>query len=232
MARPVEAMLALSIICAVLGCNTQSEDDRTSRDRPKQTYKEELLTANGADYTIVKDEHLRRVKRVVNVLLPAPITETDLRKTAFAIHNQYPDYERTFILYWLPSMEVEGMAWATTHFNPSLKVVIQGMSVDEEESVKQTALKADAVGRWLDHTPYIGGAIVIESEGDRLFLVRRFADGSGELRWEVRETQFDGRRGFDPVVPRPDKTFYVIAADGSLEIWDEQGLFSKALPIQ
>jgi hypothetical protein len=37
-------------------------------------------------------------------------------------------YERTFIVYYLPGMEIGSLAWATSHFDPELQVRIIGVT--------------------------------------------------------------------------------------------------------
>jgi len=86
---------------------------------------------------IVEDIKKRNIKRSVTVRLSTKVSKEALGKIAQNIRNADKNkYKRTFILYYLPEMEIGMGAWATTHFNPQLKVLILGLSLEEEEALK------------------------------------------------------------------------------------------------
>jgi len=79
-------------------------------------------------YTVISDTTLLRIKRSVDVRLENQITEQQLHDIAKEIFRS--GYDKTFILYYLPGMQVDSGAWATTHFNPKLKIRINDWMLD------------------------------------------------------------------------------------------------------
>jgi len=76
-------------------------------------------------YTITNDESMRNIKRSVEVALHRKITKDELRKIALYINKSDSTvYDKTFIEYWIKGMSRDSGCWATTHFNPMLKVEI------------------------------------------------------------------------------------------------------------
>jgi len=60
------------------------------------------------------------------------ISKEDLERVAKRIYIQSDGslYTRIFICWYLPGMKVNIGAWATTHFNPNLKVEIMEFMLD------------------------------------------------------------------------------------------------------
>ena len=82
---------------------------------------------------IVQDDSLHNIKRSVIVQLERPLSEAALERLAHTIRGrQDQQYERTFIEYYLPGMKVGAGAWATTHFDPHLKVTIWGFTAETQ----------------------------------------------------------------------------------------------------
>jgi hypothetical protein len=92
-------------------------------------------------------------------------------------------YERVYICYYLPGMEVDAGAWATGHFNPDLEVRIFGTS-------HQLPYHANTNLR--DGMSYEDVCQLMGSEGLRQMNVK---DREGRLltkyRWVLDGTQFD-----------------------------------------
>ena len=73
-----------------------------------------------SDYEIINDTNIPDIKRSVDVRLKKVIGAEGLATMAQEIKQG--QYQRTFIAYYLPNMEVGKGAWATTHFNPTLEI--------------------------------------------------------------------------------------------------------------
>ncbi len=52
------------------------------------------------------------------------LTRAEIRKIAERLRDERA--ERTFIVYYLPGMDVDAGAWASSHFNPDLEIRIYG----------------------------------------------------------------------------------------------------------
>lgn len=78
-------------------------------------------------YRIVDDDAMANIKRTVNVRLKQPVEEEQLRRIAATIKSSNKsEFQRTFITYRLEGAPAQGMAWATTHYNPELQIVVHG----------------------------------------------------------------------------------------------------------
>lgn len=186
---------------------------------------EEAETATAIPYyTIEGTNTLRPYRRTVDVRLSARVSENDLALLAAHIRDVDPDYERVFISYYLPGMEVGGGAWATTHHNPELEVKILGGSAPEARNTAGRATEEGVIqGRWRDNRPYVSGEyLLIEDEGE-LRIEHRFDQG-GQLVHRVVESPSPEGRRFD--VQAGGDEFYILTSDGELQLWDSMGKFA------
>ncbi len=77
-------------------------------------------------YKIIEDESKRYIKRTVLVELNEIISRVELRDLAQRIKREnVKDYKSTFISYYIKGKRNSGY-WATTHYQPKLKVNIIG----------------------------------------------------------------------------------------------------------
>ncbi|QDT94253.1 hypothetical protein [Gimesia algae] len=82
-------------------------------------------TAEKSDYTWKEDHSIPGIKRSLVVFLDGKVSEERLREIALELKSKETrSYERTFIVYLLPGMKENEGAWATTHFDPDLKIDI------------------------------------------------------------------------------------------------------------
>jgi len=78
-------------------------------------------------YSIIKESRMGQIKRSVDVRLKEKLTSDQLNTIANEIRTQTPiNFKRTFIVYYLPKQVVGAGGWATSHFNPTLKIEILG----------------------------------------------------------------------------------------------------------
>lgn len=81
------------------------------------------------------------------------------------------------MFYWLPGMVIGNGAWATTHFNPDLKVEVFGVTAANKEALSATMNAApleQLIGRWQDVTMgmmlvHEGSTYIMESSSDRKY---------------------------------------------------------------
>jgi hypothetical protein len=174
-------------------------------------------------YKILKDTPFRGIKRQVVVRLDKPQTEVELRRIAEEIHSSNShQFDRTFITYYLPGVNINQMAWATTHYDPDLEVEILGPKLgDLEKAAKEKTSDSGLVGQWID----VMGVIKITVRLGRPVLVESFKDGYGPPLTEnlIEHSSRRGRR-FD-VVDSEDRDRYTILKDGRLEQSDKDGVF-------
>jgi hypothetical protein len=101
------------------------------------------LASGKAQYylTILSDKKLHNIKRSVEIRLDRRITQKQLEVLAYDIKGLDSNhYDRTFILYFLPYQKPGAGAWASTHFNPKLKVEILGATVEDVKKFREFSI--------------------------------------------------------------------------------------------
>lgn len=221
--------VVLAIIGGLLsGCDPDGFDNdsaHTPTGDTAQSSNKSLI-----QYKILSDDRLHAIKRTVDVRLPYPIRESELRVIAEEIHATAPRFDRVFIAYWLPNMKPGTGAWATSHYDPTLEVRVLGLTVEDETSLRQYAARVRAIGKWIDRTQLPGCLIMIRRENNGFKFVRRFPDGS-ETRDGLIRSRSNGLDRFDLVEDSWEGMYFLIAQDGTLEIRDSEKLLSKAEAI-
>ena len=162
------------------------------------------------------------------------ISKDMLEELGRELHGQARGFERTFIGYYLPDMEVGAGAWATTHFDPNLEINIFGLSVEKEEKLRsiQTPQDWDVVGRWLDPTNlYFGYRITIFRKDNSIFMDKTFSDGSSG-QYKLIETKSPVWR-FNPVEEFSGTgDHWILNPNGQLEAHDNNGFITAVKPMR
>lgn len=184
-------------------------------------------------YSIIDSDTYLDWKRSLDVRLNKKVSKATLRAIALKLKSQDSrNYERTFICYYLPDMEVGAGAYATTHFNPNLEVRIQGLTTEQEKILKQQPNdpSREVIGSWLDETPYMGRRITIFRQNGKLFMESVYYDGSSGKK-EIVEKLSGRKRTFRRKEGSSVGEFYLIDKQGNLQMWDEEGIISTAKKI-
>lgn len=180
-------------------------------------------------FTIIEEERIPGVKCSLTVRLEEKVSEAQLEEIATFIKAMEPrQYDRFFIAYLLPEMQVDAGAWATTHWDPDLEVTILGASIEDEQELRANegseADGADAIGSWIDETPFAASRIDIYRKDGSIWMYRNFEDGS-DLLDELTEI---GNK-----FHLPDHGEWVqIDSAGRLLWYDREGLIKAVRPIE
>ena len=179
-------------------------------------------------YSIIDSTAIAGIKRSLDVRLNKRVAEDTLHAIALKLKSQDSrDYDRTFIVYYLPDMTVGAGAWATTHFTPELEVQILGLSTEEKKKLSAVPANREIVGQWLDETPYASSRITIFHEGGKLYAEQTFADGSSRKKELVEKRSPLGRR-FDQVDAATAGDHWILDSRGNLQLHDNDGLIRTA----
>ena len=183
-------------------------------------------------YSVIDTDIVSGIKRSLDVRLNKKVSENALRAIALKLRaGDSREYDRTFIVYYLPGMPVGAGGWATTHFDPTLDVRILGLTVQEERALVTESVTSvrEVIGRWLDE--FSGSQISIYREGGTLFVEQKFKDGS-VLKEELVEKPSTLGRRFDNKQRSSFGDHRVIDRAGDLQIRDNVGLISTAKRIK
>jgi len=189
-------------------------------------------------YTIIKSETTPGIIRFLDVRLEEKISESQLKELAYKLKNLDPSHYKvgTRIFYLLPGMEPGCGAWATTHFNPDLKVSILGMTKEQErellEKTKTINVPSQQIlGQWLHERGPLSYKVIIYKGEGKFFIVKIFSDGSSgtDELIEIQPSPVGRRFREDEESYYGDH--YIIDKNGDLQIWDNQGHIRTAYKI-
>ena len=187
-------------------------------------------------YKVINSSRIVGIKCSLDVRLSQKVSKDTLRVLAIRLRDAQPRrYERMFICYYLPGMTAGTGAWATSHFNPDLKVHILGLTAEEEQKLKLTAQSGNkssqTIGIWLDETPYIAGKTTIRREKDTIVMVQEFKDGRSQ-KLEMVESRKSGLRKYKQKGEDQFGEYYIIDSSGNLKVYDREGLIKTLRPIR
>ena len=130
-------------------------------------------------------------------------------------------------------MEEGAGAWATTHWNPELRVNIIGTTISQSEAVKKAPVpESDTViGTWILTMPVIGGKLTIFKKNKNLYLQHLLGVG-GEITTQLSARETRAGLRFDEVPPNEVGEYYVRNKAGDLELWGKDGPFATAEKFQ
>lgn len=144
------------------------------------------------------------------------------------IHKK--DFKNTFIGYRVKGEE-HGAYWATTNYEPDLKVFIYGSTKQSHEALKalDVNIEDELVGAWLVNWGYEYKSFIYKNEG-KVVIRTLFSDGSGQVtelfvntvNGQIRYYEEDGElRG----------EYYTVSNNGELQFWSENGNYYTAPKI-
>ena len=174
-------------------------------------------------YKVIAADRLGTIKCSLTVRLSKKIPEEKLRKLAIKLRDkELKKYDRMFITYYLPGMDVGTGAWATTHFNPNLKVNILGLTKgkfqkESKSSKENTNNSNKIIGVWADSL----GSVTIIGKNSGYVIIKKYVDGSGGTEKLVKY-KVKGKLAFKEKT-YPDN-YYVIDSSGNLSVYDSLGL--------
>ena len=124
-------------------------------------------------------------------------------------------------MHYLPGMEVNAGAWATSHFTPNLEVSILGLTLEQANSAPPL-LDGEVVGRWRrDVLP--PGWLTIVRRDNQVIARWNYADGSNSED-SLDESQLpDGQLRFEDQGGNANGDYYVMETDGRIGLYDEDG---------
>ena len=146
------------------------------------------------------------------------------------LRSQNENYERLFINYYLPEMKIGSFAWATTHFDPTLEINIQGLTIDEEKAIKEVDLPSgEIIGKWYDASIMIEHSIIIYFIDGQYKQLEKYKDGRTNDQF-LTKSEENGKVKF--VYDNSFGEYYLIESDNSLGLYDSDGLISISQPVE
>jgi len=188
----------------------------------------------GVNYTVIEKSNLGNIKGSIDIRLDKKVTKDFLIKIALKLREAEPrKYDRLFITYYLPGMTLGSGAWATSHFDPNLKVKILGTTIEEEKALLSESKNSsgEIIGEWLDESPYVGAKYTLIKKNGKIIMIRKFKDGSGSEEEMIQKNQ-SGRLRFEEKGGNDFGEYYLIERNGNLGSYDSAGLISTMHSIK
>ncbi len=194
---------------------------------------EQSLSKN-KDWTfkIISDTSYHQFKRTVEIRISDRISKDELKELAYKIKSMDRiKYERTFIIYYLPDMEVGHGAWATSHYDPELKVQILGTTNEQikkmSDSTQEKNVDRNIIGSWFYEAPYISQTITLFRKENNVFMEVIYKDGSSSID-KLNETKTSKGMRYQEYTSAGETDYFIINQNGDLGIWDSYGLIGTA----
>jgi hypothetical protein len=186
-------------------------------------------------YPIIRDqEEAFAKKRMVDVRLNMKVSPEVLREIALDVKGQERrQYARTLIWVYLPKPfpDVADTPWATCHFDPTLEVKIQGLTIEDEAHLRERRheVAGKVVGAWIIEYSLASHLAVIFEDAGQL-KVAEISGVDGRFDSEMVELPADSGRRFKKV---HGSEIYAVDERGALRMINDMGrIFSGAMPLK
>lgn len=100
----------------------------------KVTLLQNPVKASVPKFKILTQECVQTEKCSFDLRLDTQVSKAQINQIAHSFRQKYPNISRLFMSYYLPCMTVGHGAWATSHYNPDLKIQIMPFMVDKKKS--------------------------------------------------------------------------------------------------
>lgn len=179
------------------------------------------------EFEVIKETTSQGQRRSLDVRLSQKVRTEVLEALAIRLRDQaQQSFARTFIVYYLPGMEVDAGGWAISHFNPSLEVKVLGTPVGSGPSLEDSE---KVLGVWENNQPGFASVYVILETPTGFQMEQTFPDGSSSRTELVEQATPVGRRFKDPK-NRFGEVWLV--RNGVLELHDQEGMVFRARPVR
>ena len=187
----------------------------------------------GVSYTIIEKSSMGSIKLSIDIRLEQKVSKDFLQKLALKLRQDEPiKYDRIFICYLLTGMTPGAGAWATSHFNPNLKVEILGTTIEEEKALMSKPKKSSGkiIGEWLDDSS-CGAKYTLIKRNGKIIMICKYKDGSGSEEEMIQKKQL-GKLRFEEKEGNDFGEYYLIESNGRLAIYDNSGFGFSMRPIK
>jgi hypothetical protein len=182
-------------------------------------------------WEITKEEpNLNLSKNNIEVHLNKKIDKEVLQEIAMKIREDRKEYDRLWIFYYIPNM-TKGMAWATTHFTPSLEINIIGSTENQDViTSKTTDIEGEVLNKWRSEKSLMGGTLVLFKNSSQKKIMRiTFKDGS-KMDSKIVESNVKGKIKYQD--DNENGEYYILESNGNLGLYGKNGKFDEAIKIE
>lgn len=213
-------LLILTMLFTV-GCSND-----TTVESSKTTI--ETIDESKIEFNIRSEDTKRNVKRVVEIDLQHRISEVEIKTISEQVKaNQDKEYERTFLLFFIPDMKES--AWATVSYDPDYKLNIIGSTASEHEGLnnRDIIVTGEKIGEWNANWGFEYKVLYEEKDGK---ILSRHIFSEGESKpLEMHIVSINGEKAYQDDISKDHGEYYIINNDGDLEYWSVNGKYYTAI---
>ena len=205
----------LALFIFLTGCGDDSAPAGGTVDNGQKT------TIAPVAYVIDSDEKRSGITRKVNVELPERISKQQLEMIANEIKNtDKQNYERTLIMYRIKG-EKSVAAWATTHFDPDLKIDFIGLGADQYKALlkRDRHTEGEKIGEWYA-TNGAENIVVIFKKDGQYYENNYYIDDDNSPKKPKKLTYKSGQFSY---ADRTENWHFKVNDAGDLEYWGDSG---------
>lgn len=230
----VVAIFIIGMITFILNRNDRQTANYSSKADFDEIYNE---------YSIIKQESIPSIKASIDVRLNREFNKSSIEKLARKLKNDLKgDYERIFICYYLPGMKVGSGAWATSHFDPDLEIIMTAPHYDDTRKITKTDNSktdklinkflsengsVDILGKWSQGDGVL--VIIFKKNGNYFINEMELEKLKIGKNWELDNKTKNGKQIFIIKALMGDGyyDYYLIENNGKLSLYDNIGLYEQ-----
>lgn len=185
-------------------------------------YTKEPLPADFS-YKVLKDEsNLKLQKNQLTVEINEKLTESQVATLAEKLYKSKDKQRRFYIFYLLPGMKDGSGAWATSHFDPDLKIDIMGATPKEEmaENAAADKVEGDIIGKWHEEQ-YTAADYVIFKKDNKIFIKTFFKNGQ-TMDEELKSKKADNGTRYENIEGGINGEYFILNNNGELEFYNNE----------
>lgn len=183
-------------------------------------------------YEIIKDESNTAIeKNQLEVEISEKLTEGQIATLAEELYNSKDQQRRFYIFYKLKGVENSVAAWATSHFDPELKIDITGSTTAEDLNKDKLSEKIDGevIGKW-DENKYTFSNLIIYKKDNKTFIKTVFKNGQTSDE-ELKESKTEKGIRYDYKNGGYNGEYFILNNQNGLELYNSENKnFTTATP--
>ena len=162
-------------------------------------------------------------KTNIDIELNKKVSKDVLKAIAFELKKEREALNNIYISYSIEGTTRSGQAWATSHFNPDLKIQILGFSEKQDKEIDiDPKVDGTVIGKW--KSDGFGIQVLFKNEKEQVIMRLFLLDGSKHDE-EVKEIIDDGVTKYEI----KNDEYYLIEDNSNLGVYTSSG---KADDIQ
>ncbi len=194
-------------------------------------YKKEPLPENFS-YEILKDNSNKVLeKNQLEVELSEKLTEGQIATLAEELFNTKEEQRRFYISYFIKG-DLNNIAyWATSNFDPELKIEIIGSKeLEDVKTSKTDDIKGEVISKWRSEKSLMGATLILYKNDQSKQIMRIKWKTGNPSEEEITENKQNGLvKYFDG---NENGEYYLLEKNGNLGMYGKDGKFDEAVKIK